>query len=69
MLPLALSSLKFVSRQRTLTFSNFIALITGDLKSKLNKMKNHIGNSIGNHQDNRLDTEYIRNRFDEDSIR
>uniref|UniRef100_A0A146LU77 Sodium channel protein n=2 Tax=Lygus hesperus TaxID=30085 RepID=A0A146LU77_LYGHE len=39
-----------------------------DLKSKMNKVKNHIGNSIGNHQDNRLDTDYIRNRYDEDSI-
>nr|QLB38368.1 Nav12-2 [Apolygus lucorum] len=42
--------------------------IHGDLKSKMNKVKNHIGNSIGNHQDNRLDTDYIRNRYDEDSI-
>ncbi|XP_066904493.1 sodium channel protein para isoform X5 [Halyomorpha halys] len=43
--------------------------IHGDLKSKLNKVhKNHIGNSIGNHQDNRIDSEYIRTRYDEDSI-
>ncbi|XP_075226668.1 sodium voltage-gated channel paralytic [Lycorma delicatula] len=42
--------------------------IHGDLKSKLNRAKNHIGNSIGNHQDNQLDTEYIRNRLDEDNI-
>ncbi|XP_054288733.1 sodium channel protein para-like isoform X6 [Macrosteles quadrilineatus] len=42
--------------------------IHGDLKPKIYKGKNHIGNSIGNHQDNRLDAEYIRHRLDEDTI-
>lgn len=46
----------------------FSAFPQGDLKSKY-KGKNHIGNSIGNHQDNRLDADYIRNRLDEDNIR
>lgn len=46
----------------------FSAFPQGDLKSKY-KGKNHIGNSIGNHQDNRLDADYIRHRLDEDNIR
>ncbi|XP_072152220.1 sodium channel protein para isoform X7 [Bemisia tabaci] len=39
--------------------------IHGDMKQKIKKGKNHIGNSIGNHE---IETEFLKHRFDEDTF-